>query len=214
MSNTRTATSHLIAASVTAGAVITLGACSSTAAPAPSTTPTAMTSASAVSIPASSECASAAAAKGAISMGTNDYYMVMNTGPSEQMYSQGQVQSMHPKSGEVMVAGTMMSPSASANSNSSSMPGMDGSSEPGTRHVEVAICERKTGKVLTGATPSMQFGAMSNMMQSMPVAEMYGVDAGPSETHYGNNMPMTAGADYTVTCTLNGQTATFTMRAS
>lgn len=31
-------------------------------------------------------------------------------------------------------------------------------------------------------------------MMSMPVAQMYGVDAGPVETHYGNNVPMTPGS--------------------
>ena len=54
----------------------------------------------------------------------------------------------------------------------------------------------------------MDVGVMRDMMQSMPVAEMYGVDAGPSETHYGNNMPMTAGSECTITGTLNGQVAT------
>ena len=145
-------------------------------------------------------------------MGTADYYMVMSIGKPEQMYSQAQMQSMHPTSGEVMVAGTMMSPSASASGSRSSM-GMGGSTDPGTRHVEVRICDRQTGKVVTGAMPTMDVGVMSDMMQSMPVAEMYGIDVGASETHYGNNMPMTAGSEYTIACTLNGQTAPFTMRA-
>lgn len=93
------------------------------------------------------------------------------------------------------------------------MPGMGGSMDQGTRHVEVKICDRKSGKVVTGTMPTMTVGAMNSMMEIMPVAEMRGLDDGPSDTHYGNNMPMNAGSDYTITCTINGQTATFTMKA-
>lgn len=56
-----------------------------------------------------------------------------------------------------------MGASATAQASSSGMdvqPGMGGSSAPaaGTRHVEVMICDRTTGKVVVGAAPTMAMG--------------------------------------------------------
>lgn len=106
-------------------------------------------------------------------------------------------------------------PASSDCAEAASKPGMGGSSAPpaGTRHVEVMICDRTTGKVVVGAAPRMGMGTSSSSMTSMPVAQMYGVDAGPVETQYGNNVPMTPGQDYTITSTLNDQTATCTVTA-
>ncbi len=164
----------------------------------------------------SSDCAAASDSAGAQTVATGDYYMVMSVGAAEQMYTKSQMQSMHPTSGEVMVAGTMAgaSPSARASGGSSGqeMPGM-ATTDPGSRHVEVMICDQNTGKVITGSMPTMTIGAVNAGMDTMPVAEMQGVDEGPSDTHYGNNVPMTIGDTYTVTATLNGQTATFTVAA-
>lgn len=195
---------------------ITLAACSAASTPAPDATSSATSPAAQVAVPASSDCAGAAAAPGAQTVATTDYYMVMGVGGPEQMYTKAQMQSMHPTSGELMVAGTMMgaSPSAQASGGSGSqdMPGMGGSADPSTRHVEVMICDQQTGKVITGSMPSMTMGAMNAAADTIPVAEMQGVDEGPGDTHYGNNVPMTTGDEYTITCTLNGQTATFTVK--
>ena len=50
-------------------------------------------------------------------------------------------------------------------------------------------------------------------MASMPVSEMQGVDKGATDIHYGNNLPMTPGTQYTVKITLNGQSTSFTVTA-
>lgn len=202
-------------------AVLALAACGSSAAPAPgSTSPApgaAAGTAAPVSVPASSECATAAAVAGAQTVATADYYLVMGVGEAEQMYTKSQVEADKPTSGEVMMGGTMMGASASGTSTSSSgmedMPGMGGSTDAGTRHVEVKICNRQTGKLVTDKMPTMTMGAMNAAMASMPVAQMQGVGKGTADTHYGNNLPMTTGTEYTITCTVNGQTGTFTVKA-
>lgn len=205
-------------------AAIMLAACgsSTTAGQASASSPTAAAPSSAagssVAVPASSDCADASSKSGAQTSATADYFMVLSVGEPEEMYTEAQVQSMHPTSGEVMVAGTMMGASATAQASSSGMdvmPGMGGSTATaaGTRHAEVMICDRTTGKAVVGAAPTMAMGTSISSMTSMPVAQMYGVDAGPVETHYGNNVPMTPGQDYKISCTLNDQTATFTVTA-
>ena len=204
------------------GSSATSGQSSATSPPVVASSPTvAAPSSGAAStsvIPASSECAAAASKPGAQTSATADYYMVLSVGEPEQMYTEAQVQSMRPTAGEVMVAGTMMGASTTAQASSSgmdAMPGMGGSASPaaGTRHVEVMICDRTTGKVIVGAKPTMTMGSSTSSMASISVAQMYGVDAGPVETHYGNNVPMTAGQVYTISGTLNDQTATFTVTA-
>jgi MreB/Mbl protein len=48
-----------------------------------------------------------AAQAGSQTVATAAHYFVVHMGPQEAMYSPGQVRSMHPKSGEVMVGGAM-----------------------------------------------------------------------------------------------------------
>lgn len=190
-----------------AGLAVTaaLAACGSTTA-----SPSSSASASKVAIPASSQCSGAAAKPGAQVMATSDYYMVLNVGAAEPMYTAAEAKGMAPDSGEVMIAGKMMEATPSSGDG---MPGMSGSTDPATRHVEVAICNKQTGQAVAGAMPTMTMGTSGTSMAAMPVAEMQGIGQGAADTHYGNNMPMTAGQQYSVTTTLNGQSATFTVTA-
>jgi hypothetical protein len=202
---------------VVGGAIgaLSLAACSSAASPAPSTL--AASSAAAASVPSSSECAAAAAASGAQTAATADYYMVFNVGMPEKMYSNSQMNSMHPTSGELMLAGTMMGATATAtkSADSGSMPGMGETAQPtaSSRHVEVQICDKQSGKVMTTAMPTIAMGAMGASLASMPVSRMQGVDKEASDIHYGNNLPMTPGTQYTVKVTINGQSTTYTATA-
>jgi hypothetical protein len=100
------------------------------------------------------------------------------------MYTEAQVKTMHPKAGEVMVGG--------------SMSGSSMSMGKGTRHLEVHIHSRATGKVVTNVVPTIRIRdktAMSSMTMTVnvPVMAMEGVTAGTADLHYGNNVPLTTG---------------------
>jgi hypothetical protein len=134
---------------------------------------------------------------------TNTYALTLTVGPLETMYTPAQVKAMHPKTGEVMVG---------------SMTGSGMSMGKGTRHLEVQIHSRATGKVVTNIAPMIRMRdttAMSgmNMTVKVPVIAMTGVGEGTSDLHYGNNVPLRAGHVYEVVVTVNEEAATFTFRA-
>ncbi len=134
---------------------------------------------------------------------TKSYVYKLSLGMSEQMWTAAQVKVKHPTTGEVMLMGSMMS--------GGSM-GMGGS----TRHLEVHIMSRSTGKTIMSAHPTMtatDAGATGSMMMNISVAEMRGVTAGSSDTHYGNNLKLVPGHMYKVTVKLHGESATFSVRA-
>jgi hypothetical protein len=120
------------------------------------------------------------------------------------MYTPAQVKSMHPKTGEVMVGG--------------SMGGGGMSMGKGTRHLEVHIHSRATGNVVTNVTPTILIRDKTampgmNMAVKVPAMAMQGIDQGVSDRHYGNNVPLKAGHTYVITVTVNRQPATFIVRA-
>ena len=128
---------------------------------------------------------------------TRSYILKLNIGMAEQMWTPAQVRTKHPKTGEVMLMGSM----ASAMS-------MGGSQ----RHVEVHITARAMGKVVMGAHPTISAidtNVKNAMTIKVPVAEMEGVMAGAADLHYGNNVHLVAGHTYKVTITLNGERAVF-----
>ena len=135
---------------------------------------------------------------------TKTYKLTFDVGPLETMYTRAQVKTMHPKTGEVMVG--------------SSMSGSGMSMGKGTRHLEVHVYSRATGKVLTNIVPRIGIRdktAMSsmNMTVKVPAIAMEGVGQGTADLHYGNNVPLTAGHIYEVVVTVDKQAATFTFRA-
>jgi hypothetical protein len=94
-------------------------------------------------------------------------------------------------------------PSASKNSNAEEMLGGSMATmpaAPGTtqHHLEVHICDRVTGKVVAGAMPACTLTPSSGAPERVPVMVMQGIKAGPWDLHYGNNVPMRAGVNYTV----------------
>jgi hypothetical protein len=121
-----------------------------------------------------------------------------------KMYTQAQVKTMHPRSGEVIVGG--------------SMSGGGMSMGKGTRHLELHIRSRATGKVVTDVMPTIRIQdktamAGMNMTVKVPVMAMEGVGEGTADLHYGNNVQLTAGHNYVVVATVDKQPATFTFRA-
>ncbi len=130
---------------------------------------------------------------------THSYLFALDLGSVETMYTPAQVKATHPKSGEVMLSGSM----------TSGMAGMT-MSPSGVRHLEVHICT-SGGAVFTKGHPTIVIVDMSskNPMMMVPVATMEGIGEGVSDFHYGNNVELTTGHHLTVTVTLNGQRAVF-----
>lgn len=169
---------------------------------------------------------------------TASYRMVLDVGPVEPMYSAAQVAAEHPSMGEVMLRGQMadvpgMSMPASGSSLAasttagapmtmgSSTTTMGSSSSPmsttgssASRHLEVHICSTTTGRVITDAEPTITVTDSSegNMSTRVPIAVMEGIGQGTSDLHYGNNVVMAGGHDYTVLVQLGSQTAVFHLR--
>lgn len=130
---------------------------------------------------------------------TAHYRVTLQIGPMEKMYSEADAAKMHPTSGEVMVGGAM------------AMGGMNmtGSMAMDTRHLEVHVMDRATGKVVTTAKCQiMVTNEATKKSEMVPVAMMYGVKEGPSDWHYGNNVSMPPGS-YTVAVTIYDESATF-----
>ena len=179
---------------------ITLAACSSGST---STPTTARTGAVALT---SSDCRAWLKANAtARTTQTADYEMIAGVGANEAMYTPDQATSRHPSSGEVMVAGQM-------DNGSNSMAMGSGSA---MNHVEVHICSKATGKAVAGAMPTMSLQGTDSgaMTTAIPVAEMQGLDRMVADTHYGNNVSMTAGGHYRLTVTINGQSSVIKVTA-
>ena len=131
---------------------------------------------------------------------TTSYVFKLSIGMSEQMWTLAQVKSKHPKTGEVMISGAM--------GGGMSMGGS-------MRHLEVHITSRATGKVVTGADPSILMidtSVKDAMTSKVPVAVMEGVGAGTADLHYGNNVHMVVGHTFRITVTLNGERAVFEIK--
>ncbi len=124
---------------------------------------------------------------------TAHYRFAISLVPVEAMYTQAQVKAKHPTSGEVMLGGVM-----------SAMGKMAMGS---ARHLEVHICRRASGAVVTGASPAITITGANGMTTRVPVADMEGIGMGRSDYHYGNNVALAAGSRITVTVTLRGERA-------
>ena len=137
---------------------------------------------------------------GASTATTASYRFILRAGMPEKMYTPAQVKAMHPKTGEMMVAGTMMSAMAMGTTGV-------------MRHLEVQICSLATGELITDAKPTITMsGGMGVMARPVPFAMMRGVKAGMSDMHYGNNVKMQLGQKMTFKVTLNGETAVLTVQ--
>lgn len=132
---------------------------------------------------------------------THGYRFALHIGMPERMYTPAQVKKLHPKSGEVMMGGAMMA---------------GGMTMGGTmRHVELQICSRKTGTLLTNAHPTitvLDTATKPAMPTKMAVAMMRGVNAGMADFHYGNNIAMAGGHSFTITVSVNGERTVFRLR--
>jgi hypothetical protein len=128
---------------------------------------------------------------------TKNYRLQLQIGPKEEMFSRAEVAAKHPTSGEVMVRGRMAGMSMGQGM------AMD------VRHLEVHVVSRATDQVVTNARCRITVTSDSGgkRMKVSP-ASMYGIQEGPADWHYGNNVTMPAGA-YTILVEVNGERVTF-----
>jgi hypothetical protein len=205
--NASRARSVILGASAALATVI-LSACSGSPATTSATDSSApaSTAAAASSSVTPTACADSSGDHSVQQVDTAGYRMVLAVGDREAMYTQDEVNAKAPMTGELMVAGRMMDPGTTGSSGG----GMMSANTSNTRHVEVAICDLATGSTVTGADVTMMVATNGATPTAMPVAEMRGLDEPATQTHYGNNVPMTTGTS-TVAFTVNGQTGTFTI---
>jgi hypothetical protein len=131
---------------------------------------------------------------------TVHYRLTLQIGPGEEMYSKADAAKMHPASGEIMVSGTMADMSGMQMQQGMAMD---------TRHLEVHVTDRATGRVVTNATCRITvMDDATGKARVVPAGAMYGVKEGPSDWHYGNNVTMPPGR-YTITVVVNGEQAIF-----
>jgi hypothetical protein len=132
---------------------------------------------------------------------TAHYRLDLQIGPTEKMFTAAETAARHPAEGEVMVSGKM----------SMAMPMAMMSTAPGggTRHLEVHVYSLDKGGVVTNAGVAIALtDTGSKKVENVPVAKMYGIKEGPSDTHYGNNVSLPPGS-YSIEVTVNGEKAKF-----
>jgi hypothetical protein len=155
---------------------------------------------------------------------TPTYAVELVLGPAEQMLAPGAA--MAAKSGEVIVSGGSMNTGSMASSSSmggGSMMAAPSSTEmpvmmaPGmdqgmavNQHVEVHIARNDTGAVVNDVTPTIRItDKTTGESRDLPqVMAMYGMQMGPSDFHYGQNVWLPDGT-YSVTVMIGPETAVF-----
>jgi hypothetical protein len=129
---------------------------------------------------------------------TSSYRLMLVIGPVEEM-------SM-PNQGMGSMGGEVMAP----------MPGLPMPSMTTTdqghavnHHLEVHVYDKTSGSVVRDQVPTIALTTATGMSHPVaPVVAMYGTQQGQSDWHFGNNVYLADGT-YTITVTVNGQTATF-----
>ena len=134
------------------------------------------------------------------------YSLTLDVGPAETMYSQADVKKMHPKTGELMIGGSMAM--------TGSMALMKGDVE---RHLELHVASRLTGAVVTNVVPTITLtdsSAMAMAATKVDAVAMQSVTKGASDRHYGNNVSLKLGDAYKVSVVVHGEKASFTFKAA
>ncbi len=133
------------------------------------------------------------------------YRVELHVLPAEPFFSKADVAAKNVKEGmEIGGGAAPVAPDADSHPN---------------HHLVVHVFDKKTGKVIANATVTMSFVALDakgkpgGAPADVPVVIMQAISKGPASTHYGNNVTMPAGR-YSVSVTVNGQMANFTVAAS
>jgi hypothetical protein len=78
------------------------------------------------------------------------------------------------------------------------------------RHLEAHIFNLDSNAAVTSGMITIAVTDAAKNVQQVPIAKMYGIEEGPSDTHFGNNVSLAAG-NYTVDVIVNGEKASFTV---
>lgn len=154
-----------------------------------------------------------------IQVGSDSLYnLSVEIGAMQPMFTQDQVASHRPKTGEVMFKGQMVMPPGvdPTMAGMGSMPGMGDMPgmkvPPGWHHLEVHVYDKKTGEVVKTLTPTITVTNKSTgQVQQVPIVTMQGVAEGPADFHYGNSVDLPAGL-YTVEVTIGRETTDFVFK--
>jgi hypothetical protein len=132
---------------------------------------------------------------------TANYRLTLEIGPPETMLAMCQVTGSA-ISGEVMVSGQMTDPSPTS---------MQGA----IYHLELHIYDIKTGAtvVLPDDQITITVTNSSGLSRTVPISEMFGVQEGVTDLHYGNNVLLTSGS-YIVGVNVGGEKASFSTNIS
>jgi hypothetical protein len=123
------------------------------------------------------------------------YRLTLVVGPLEQMWTMAQMQAKHPKTGEVMISGSM------------AMGGMNGPMP--NHHLELHVYQKTTGKVVSNVMVSITiYSAKGMLVEKVPISVMQGIKEGPANRHYGNNVSLKDGS-YSVQVQVGMAKATF-----
>lgn len=135
---------------------------------------------------------------------TAHYRLVLRIGPTEAMYTAAEARMHHPGSGEIMVGGRM------TDGMGGMAHGSNGKPDPDRHHLELHVYSRATGKIVVEAHVTIAVTGAEKKSLSVPIARMYGIDEGPDDMHYGNNVVLRPGT-YSVRAAVNGERARFTV---
>lgn len=139
---------------------------------------------------------------------TADYRLELDIGPPAHMYSPEQAARLKPTSGEIMVSGHMVAMTKGAMGGGGDMQSASPAS-PAWRHLELHVWSKANGDVVKNAKVTIRVSDLgTGKTETLPISVMYGIDAGESDWHYGNNVMMPPG-HWQVSTTVNGESASF-----
>jgi hypothetical protein len=122
------------------------------------------------------------------------YLLVMDILAPEPMYTSGDVASMHPADGELVVRGMAAA--------------VDGEH---TRHVEIHVYDLRDGEPVRDPTPTLTFvDHTSGRTQALDATLMHDLALGESDDHFGTNASFPTGHRFTVRVGFDGTTTDFT----
>ena len=141
---------------------------------------------------------------------TRHYRLVLMIGRNETVYTAAQARLERPTSGEVMLGGRVSGNIADVmpEAGGGATRGTAARSSPDLHHLELHVYSRATGKTIPEAHVTIAVMDSSRKSRSMPIARLYGIDEGPEDLHYGNNVALPPGA-YTIETAVNGERVRF-----
>lgn len=123
---------------------------------------------------------------------TATYALTLEIGPSEKMLTPEEAKTA--KEGEVMVSGEM----------AMTMSGMET-----TQHLEVFVKDRKSSVMVSDQPVTIKVTNDATKEETVvPVAMMYGLSEGVTDTHFGNNVMLMPG-NHTIVVAVGSEQATF-----